>query len=201
MRQDPEQAVSTIEPALLSRVMKGEHQAFSRLYDLSSALLYSLALKILGNREEATDLLQEIYLEIRKRAARYDVGRGTPIAWLITLTRNRAVDRLRTGNGRAKRRPAPLPNGSTTEQTADQPSGSFDARADQELRQLILAAAAGLPSAQREAVEMAYYTGLSYAEISSRLNQSPEIVKTRIKLAMTKLREALQEDEERNIHS
>ncbi|MCP9447589.1 MAG: sigma-70 family RNA polymerase sigma factor [Nitrospira sp.] len=201
MHQDPEQAVSTIKPALLSQVMKGEHQAFSLLYDLSGTLLYSLALKILGNREEAADLLQEIYLEIRKKSARYDVGRGTPIAWLITLTRNRAVDRLRTGNVRAKRRPADLPNGSTTAQTTDQPSGSFHARADQELRRLILAAAAGLPAAQREAVEMAYYAGLSYADISSRLNQPPETVKTRIKLAMTKLREALQKDEERNTRS
>ncbi|MCP9471438.1 MAG: sigma-70 family RNA polymerase sigma factor [Nitrospira sp.] len=201
MRQDPEQAVSTIEPALLSRVMKGEPQAFSLLYDLSGTLLYSLALKILGNREEAADLLQEVYLEIRKRAARYDVGRGTPIAWLIALTRNRAVDRLRTGSVRTKRRPAHLPNVSTTEQTADHPSGSFDAQADQELRRLILDAAAGLPSAQREAVEMAYYGGLSYADISSKLNHPPETVKTRIRLAMIKLREALQKDEERNTRS
>lgn len=201
MHQDPEQAISTIEPALLSRVMKGEHQAFARLYDLSSALLYSLALKILGNREEAADLLQEIYLEIWKKSARYDVGRGTPIAWLITLTRNRAIDRLRMGSVRVKRQPAHLPNSSTTERAADQPARPFDAQADQELRRLILAAAAGLPSAQREAIEMAYYAGLSYTDISSKLNQPPETVKTRIKLAMTKLREALQENEERNTHS
>lgn len=201
MRQDPEQAASTIDPALLSRVVKGDHQAFSRLYDLSSTLLYSLALKILGNREDAADLLQEIYLEIWKKAARYDVGRGTPIAWLITLTRNRAVDRLRTGGIRAKRRTTHLLNGSTTERAADQPSGSFNARADQELRQLILAAVAGLSPAQREAIEMAYYAGLSYAEIASRLNHPAETVKTRIKLAMTKLREALQKDEEHNIRS
>ncbi len=201
MRRDQEQAVSTIEPALLSRVMKGEHQAFSLLYDLSGALLYSLALRILGNREEAADLLQEIYLEIRKKSARYDVGRGTPIAWLITLTRNRAVDRLRTGSVRAKRRPADPPNSSTAERAPDQPSGSFEARADQELRRLILDAAAGLSTAQREAVEMAYYGGLSYADISSKLNHPPETVKTRIKLAMIKLREALQKNEERNTRS
>ncbi|MCP9439685.1 MAG: sigma-70 family RNA polymerase sigma factor [Nitrospira sp.] len=201
MRQDLEQAASTIDPVLLSRAVKGDHQAFSRLYDLSGTLLYSLALKILGNREDAAGLLQEIYLEILKKTARYDVGRGTPIVWLITLTRNRAIDRLRTGGVRAKGRAAPLLNGSTTERATDQPSGSFDARADQELRQLILAAAAGLPPAQREAIEMAYYAGLSYVEIASRLNLPPETVKTRIKLAMTKLREALGEGEERHTRS
>ena len=93
-------ATSAIDPALLTSVAKGDQQAFSQLYDHSSPLLYTLAFRILGNHEEAADLLQDVYLEVWRKVVRYDVGRGTPIAWLITLTRSRAIDRLRSRNTR-----------------------------------------------------------------------------------------------------
>src|SRR5215217_993900 len=95
MDSPSQQAASTIDPKLLARVVKGDQQAFSQLYDLSSTLLYTMAFRILGQREEAAELLQEVYLEVWRKVARYDVGRGTPVAWLITLTRSRAIDRLR----------------------------------------------------------------------------------------------------------
>src|SRR5678810_516979 len=88
-------ATSSIDPALLASIVKGDQQAFSQLYDHSSTLLYTLAFRILGNRDEADELLQDVYLEVWRKVARYDVGRGTPIAWLITLTKSRAIDRLR----------------------------------------------------------------------------------------------------------
>ena len=88
-------ATSSIDPSLLASIVKGDQQAFSQLYDHSSTLLYTLAFRILGDREEADELLQDVYLEVWRKVARYDVGRGTPIAWLITLTRSRAIDRLR----------------------------------------------------------------------------------------------------------
>ena len=187
-------AASTIAPTLLARVAKGEQQAFSQLYDLSSALLFSIALRILGHREEAAELLQEVYLEIWSKVARYDVGRGTPIAWLITLTRSRAIDRLRMRGTRTHPATVQAVNGQTTPPLADQNPPPFEARADQELRAHVSNILSTLPHAQQQAIEFAYYEGLSHTEISTRLNQPVEAVKTRLKLGMATLRELFRHD-------
>lgn len=187
-----QQAASTIDPKLLARVVKGDHQAFSQLYDQSSTLLYSVAVRILGNRDEAAELLQEVYLEVWRKVARYDVGRGTPIAWLITLTRSRAIDRLRARGARASHQPNESLDGPAAAQVPDRSPGPFEAKADQELRTLVGGALAGLPPAQQQAIELAYYEGLTHMEIAARLNQPLGTVKTRIKLGMSKLREVLQ---------
>jgi RNA polymerase sigma-70 factor (ECF subfamily) len=187
-------AASTIAPTLLARVAKGEQQALSQLYDLSSTLLFSIAFRILGHREEAAELLQEVYLEIWSKVVRYDVGRGAPIAWLITLTRSRALDRLRMRGTRTQPTAVQAVNGQTTPPLADHNPPAFEAQADQELRTHVSNTLSLLPQAQQQAIELAYYEGLSYTEISFRLNQSVEAVKTRIKLGMAKLRESLRPD-------
>jgi RNA polymerase sigma-70 factor, ECF subfamily len=184
-------AASTIDPKLLARVVKGDQQAFSQLYDQSSTLLYSLALRILGHREEAAELLQEVYLEVWRKVARYDVGRGTPVAWLITLTRSRAIDRLRARGARAQVNESL--DGPSAVQVADRHPGPFEAQADQEMRRLVGQALSSLPPAQQEAIELAYYEGLTHMEIAARLNQPLGTVKTRIKLGMSKLRETLRD--------
>lgn len=177
-------AASTIDPNLVARVAKGEHYALSQLYDQSSTVLFSLALRILGNREEAADVLQGIYLDIWRKVVRYDVGRGTPIAWLITLTRNRAIDRLRTRGTRILRQTGPSMD--------DSHSGPFDSQADQDLRNLIREAWATLPPIQQQALELAYYEGLPDREIAVQLNQPVEAVRTYITLGLSQLRESLQ---------
>ncbi|MGA6828349.1 sigma-70 family RNA polymerase sigma factor [Nitrospira sp. NS4] len=182
-------AASTIDPALLARVVKGDVQAFSQLYDQSSTLLYTMALRMLGNKDDANELLQDVYLEVWRKVSRYDVGRGTPLAWLVTLTRSRAIDRLRARNSRAQQRLADSLDSAS--QVPDHSPSPFDAQADQEIRMLVLGALSALPSAQQQALELAYYEGLSHAEIAARLNQPLGTVKTRIKLAMSKLRESL----------
>src|SRR5437899_6391788 len=96
----PRQASSLIDPDLLARVGKGDHQAFSELYRRTSSLLFTLARRILSDRDEAADLLQEIYLEVWCKVVRYDAGRGSPMAWLVNMTRSRAIDRLRSGASR-----------------------------------------------------------------------------------------------------
>lgn len=191
MDAPPQQAASTIDPKLLSRVVKGDQQAFNQLYDQSSPLLYSLALRILGTREEAAELLQEVYLEVWRKVVRYDVGRGTPIAWLITLTRSRAIDHLRARGSRAHPQPSAPVDGAPAAQITDQKPGPSEAPADQEFRSLVSGALTGLPLAQQQAIELAYYEGLSHTEIAARLNQPMGTVKTRIKLGMSKLRESL----------
>ncbi|HXC68059.1 MAG TPA: sigma-70 family RNA polymerase sigma factor [Nitrospiraceae bacterium] len=187
-----QQATFTIDPTLLARVAKGDHQAFSELYDQSSTLLFTLAVRILGNHEEAAELLQDVYFEVWRKVSRYDVGRGTPIAWLITLTKSRALDRLRARTARGHHATESVEAKAAAQLTEDRPS-PFETKADQELRTAVLTAVEGLPQAQQQAIELAYYEGLSHTEIASRLNQPLGTVKTRIKLGMSKLREVLQQ--------
>lgn len=181
-----------IDPNMLARVLKGDQQAFSQLYDHSSTLLFTLALRILGNREEAVELLQDVYWEVWRKVSRYDVGRGTPVAWLITLTKSRAIDRLRARASRGYQATNSLEAGAAAE-VADPGPSPYETQADQELRAAVEAAVAGLPQAQQQAIELAYYEGLSHAEIASRLNQPLGTVKTRIKLGMSRLRDSLQQ--------
>lgn len=191
MDSTPRPGASTIDPHLLARVVKGDQQAFSELYDQSSVLLYSVAVRILRDQEQAAELLQEVYLEVWRKIARYDVGRGSPIAWLIILTRSRAIDRLRARSSRVPNS-EPL-EGSSAAQVADQRPGPFESQEDQELRKLVDDALNTLPSAQQQAIELAYYEGLTHMEIAARLNQPLGTVKTRIKLGLSKLREILRQ--------
>jgi RNA polymerase sigma-70 factor, ECF subfamily len=192
MDKAPRLATSMIDPDLLARVAKGDQQAYSQLYDHSSTLLFTLAVRILGNHEEAADLLQDVYLEVWRKVSRYDVGRGTPIAWLVTLTKSRAIDRLRARTPRGHRVTSPL-EVAPAAQAADPGPSSFETQADQELRIAVAAAVAGLPQAQQHAIELAYYEGLSHHEIAERLNQPLGTVKTRIKLGMSKLKDSLRQ--------
>jgi RNA polymerase sigma-70 factor (ECF subfamily) len=184
-------AASVIDPKLVARVAKGEHHALSQLYDQSSTVLFSLALRILGNPEEAADVLQEIYLDVWRKVVRYDVGRGTPIAWLITLTRSRALDRLRTRGPRTLRQMSSAIDNAQTSLT-ERGSGPFDSQTDEELRNVVREAWANLPQIQQQVIELAYYEGLPSTEIAVKLNQSVETVKICIALGMSQLRESLQ---------
>jgi len=192
MDKPPQHTASAIDPTLLARVVKGDQPAFSQLYDHSSTLLFTLAVRILGNQEEAAELLQDVYLEVWRKVSRYDVGRGTPMAWLVTLTKSRAIDRLRAKTSRGYRATNPLEAGAAA-QVADPGPSPLETQADQELRIAVGKAVAGLPQAQQQAIELAYYEGLSHTEIAARLNQPLGTVKTRIKLGMSKLRESLQQ--------
>lgn len=185
------QAASTIDPKLLTRVAKGDQQAFGQLYDQSSTLLFTLAYRILSDREEAAELLQEVYLEVWRKIAKYDVGRGSPIAWLVTLTRSRAIDRLRTRTSRGNHVVADSFEHPLVSQTPDASLNPYETQEDQELRQMIVKAILDLPLPQQQAIEMAFYQGLTHTEIAAKLNQPLGTVKTRIKLAMTKLRASL----------
>ena len=192
MDKPSQHATAMIDPALLARVVKGDQQAFSQLYDHSSTLLFTLAVRILGNHEEAAELLQDVYLEVWRKVSRYDVGRGTPVAWLVTLTKSRAIDRLRARASRGYRTANSLEAGTAAE-VADPGPSPLETQADQELRIAVGAAVAGLPQAQQQAIELAYYEGLSHTEIAERMNQPLGTVKTRIKLGMSKLRDSLQQ--------
>lgn len=186
-----QQAVSTIEPKLLTRVAKGDRQALSQLYDQSSTLLYTLGLRILGNPTEAAELLHELYRDIVRKTVRYDAGRGTVMTWLLTLTRTRAIDRLRTRAARMHAVPNELNGVPQATQMSNHAPGSAEPKEDQPLRGTVSDALASLPDTQQQVIELAYYEGLSHWEIAERLNQPPGTVKTRLKLGMSRLRESL----------
>lgn len=177
-----------IAPELLARVARGDRDAFGQLYDLSSPLLFTLALRILRDRDEAADLLQEVYVEVWRKSLRYDTQRGSPMAWLIILTRSRAIDRLRA---RASRGVAVTDTLDETAPLVDRQPSPFDRQAASEVREIVTRAMADLPPPQQEALELAYYEGLSHAEIAERLNQPLGTIKTRIKLGMSKLKTVL----------
>ena len=191
MESASRQAASSIEPKLLTRVAKGDPKAFGQLYDQSSTLLFTLAYRILSDREEAAELLQEVYLEVWRKIARYDVGRGSPIAWLVTLTRSRAIDRLRSRASRGAQLLSDSLEHPLVSTTPDVSPNPYEAQEDSELRQMMAKAILDLPLPQQQAIEMAFYQGLTHTEIAAKLNQPLGTVKTRIKLALTKLRASL----------
>jgi len=166
---------------------RGEGDAVAELYDRHARPIYSLALRILGDATEAEDIVQEVFSQAWRQAARYSASRGAVAAWLMTLARSRAIDRLR-----AKRaRPGDVSDERVAGQLVDAgpPADSLVLSSEQVAR--VRAALDELPLLQRAAIELAYYEGLTHAEIADRLEQPLGTVKTRIRLAMLKLRDVL----------
>ena len=177
------------DQAALARIARGDQGAFAELYDRHARLVYSLALRILQDRADAEDIVQEVFAQVWAQAARYEASRGAVAAWMLILTRSRAIDKLR-----AKRvRPEAAADASAAESVADL-AASQDLEllsAEQVMR--LQRAIKELPDAQRTALELAYYEGLTHVEVASRLNEPLGTVKTRIRQAVMKLREALAE--------
>ena len=185
------QTSTSIDSDLLARIAKGDRRAFGHLYDRSASVLFALSLRVLGDREEAEDLLQEVYAEVWRKSVGYDERRGTPMAWLITLTRSRAIDRLRARASRGHGVTDSIDEAPIADTQGHDPT-PFDQHADAEVRGLVMKALVELPAAQRQALELAYYEGLSHSEIADRLKEPIGTIKTRIKLGMSKLKTALQ---------
>ena len=175
------------DQAALARMARGDGEAMAELYDRHARPIYSLALRILGDVTEAEDVVQEVFSQAWRQASRYSTSRGAVAAWLLTLARSRAIDRLRAKRAR--------PGGSSDHRAADDIADAapqVDAQAiSSEQMARVRAALDELPLLQRVAIELAYFEGLTHAEIADRLEQPLGTVKTRIRLAMTKLRDVL----------
>ena len=182
---------STVDRMLLARVATGDQEAFERLYEQTSSLLYTLVLRIVGTPGDAADLLQEVYLEAWRKASNYDAARGTPTAWLVTLARSRAIDWVRALAARGKDVTSSLDDTPASDLVA-RDIGALDIRAANERQALVRTSLKALPPVQRQVIELAFYEGLTHAEISERLNVPLGTIKTRIRLAMEKLRDGLQ---------
>jgi RNA polymerase sigma-70 factor, ECF subfamily len=171
--------------ALLDRVIARDGRAIGELYDRHSRLLYGLILRILRNRSEAEEVLQEVFVQVWTRADTYNVELGAPVAWLVRIARNRAIDQIRANSVRARTVEAsPLPP----------PVETPEARAVMSEQQRAVARALDtLPSEQRELIEHAYFQGLTQSELAERFHLPLGTVKTRVRTGMMALRRELQQ--------
>lgn len=172
----------------LHEIQKGDSDALARLYDTSAPLLFTLALRILGNAADAEEVLLDTFEQVWRTARTFDPARGSVWQWLALLTRSRALDRLRSLAGRRLREHSNV--SSQPEMSSPAPLPEETIAAGQQQR-LVRQALSSLPPEQRKALEMAYFSGLTHTEIASALGVPLGTIKTRIRMAMDKLRIAL----------
>jgi RNA polymerase sigma-70 factor (ECF subfamily) len=170
---------------LLRAIAARDEGALAALYDRYRAILLGLLMRILNNREEAEDVLQELFLQVWRRAADFDENRGRPFTWLVTMARSRGIDRLRALASRE--RVAAEGARDETEAVSDVASDAF--RSEQ--RGLVNSALAQLPDEQQRTLMLAYFEGLTQSEIAARLGAPLGTVKTRMRTGLMKLRELL----------
>jgi RNA polymerase sigma-70 factor (ECF subfamily) len=184
-RQDLSRFESSRE-ALVRRIATGDQAAMAELYDQTSQMVYGLALRVLGDPSGAEDVMVEVYAQLWRQAIGYDAQRGSPSAWLLTMTRSRAID-MRRARGRDR---ASEPLEAAGEVSSDSP-GPEAISVAAERHRFVQGALAQLSDELRHLIELAYFGGLSHSEIAARLNQPLGTVKTRIRTAMGQLRALL----------
>jgi RNA polymerase sigma-70 factor (ECF subfamily) len=179
-----------LDAELLGRTARGDREAFAQLYDRFSRPLYATALRILNNPAEAEDIVQDVFLVLWEKARTFEVARGSAFAWAVTLTRNRAIDRVRMRTRRAE-----LLSQTTAEDAGTQPAAAGPDSALQLLSKehaiAVRAAVASLPPEQKRALELAFFDGLTQQEVSAALRQPLGTVKARIRRGLLKLREIM----------
>lgn len=178
-------SAQTADIELLKAVARGDEQALAQLYDNYRVILFGLLVRILNSREEAEDVLQEVFLQVWRRAKDFDETRGKPFTWLVTLARSRGIDRLRSLGARDRIAQASVREAS--EEISDAASDTFQS----ERRALVTSALAQLPEEQKRPLVLAYFDGLTQSEIAVKLEAPLGTVKTRMRAGMIKLRELL----------
>jgi len=169
---------------LMLRIAKQDRESFAQLYDRFSAGLYSVAVKILNDPEEAAEVVQDVFLVIWEKAQDFDINLSKPFSWAFTLTRNKAIDRLRALQRRFKMMDSAM---------HEMPQGSIWSNAiyDQDTAVWIRSKVKALPVEQQCAIEMAFFGGMTQEEISEQLCEPLGTIKARIRRGMLKLRETL----------
>jgi RNA polymerase sigma-70 factor (ECF subfamily) len=182
--------------SLLARAGLGDRAAFARLYELTSGHLFAVVLRIQRDRAQAEDLLQEIYVSVWKAAASFDAARSQPLTWLTHIARNRAIDSLRRASAQ------PRLESTTRDEDDDRPDAS-EALADEGPGPLELLGRASearelnhcmdhLSPPQRQSVALAFFDGLSHAEVAEHLKQPLGTVKSWVRRALQTLKNCLE---------
>ena len=175
------------QAGLIARVASGDELALASLYDETGRLVYGLLLRMLSDAAAAEEVLLDVYTQVWRQAASYSRERGAPLAWLTTIARSRAIDRLRAGRAeRQKTEPLDLSLYRSAEGSDVEEEWS-----SRETRARVRASLELLTPEQREVIELAYFAGMSHSEIASATGQPLGTVKTRIRAGMSRLRDAL----------
>lgn len=186
---------STIEArealkSAMVRLADGDHSALQYIYDATSAKLFGICLRILGDRKEAEDALQDVYVNLWQRADRYDPERASPISWLSTFARNRAVDRLRSGKVHQGAVPvdeaAPIPDAAPLADTL---------LIDAEKTTQIHACLDSLEERQRLAIRTAFFDGKTYQQLAETADVPLGTMKSWVRRGLQKLRACLEASE------
>jgi RNA polymerase sigma-70 factor (ECF subfamily) len=179
------------DEGLLAGMSAGDQDALSSLYDRYRTVVFALALRILRDRGEAEEVLADVFHQAWRHASSFDPRRGTVTGWLFNLCRSRSIDRLRARG----RREAGLARMSLAEggphESASVERGPEAAADLTDRRRLVGAALGALSPAQRQAIELAYFEGLSHSEIAARIREPLGTVKTRIRQGLMTLRDSL----------
>lgn len=178
---------------LLRRMASRDEAALGELYDRWSTLVHSVVIRIVKDTEEAEETVEATFWQAWRQAARYEDSRGAVSTWLTTIARSRALDRVRARlrvreESLSRFGAEEIDSVADTSSTGHDPHSSAEAT---ERHEIVVAAMATLPAEQRETIELAYFGGLSQSEIAERMGQPLGTVKTRVRLALEKLRERL----------
>ncbi len=175
---------------LLSRTARGDEGSFTSLYDATNRRVFGLALQILGDRGAAEEATLDVFTYLWRRAAVFDSGRGAAMTWILWVTRSKSIDLLRTRT-RRQNRESPLDTIASPRDEAPSPE-VISTTSEQSHK--VKRALASLPREQREAIEAAYFGGLSHTEVAVALGEPLGTIKTRIRTGLSSLRRTLVDD-------
>ena len=180
---------ATPDVEIVERIVGGDRSALAILYDRYANAVYSLAWRVVGSAADAEEVTQEVFTQAWRQAGRYDPERASAAGWLLNITRTRAIDRLRANRTRQR-----VTNDEERVAIAPDPGTDQEGRAiESERAARVRSAIQALSAPQREAIELAYFGGLSHGEIAERLREPLGTIKTRIRSGLLKLRDALWE--------
>lgn len=184
---DPERQ---LDAELIGRIAAGDEASFARLYDRFAPGLFSLVQKIMHDEKEAEDVMQDGFAHVWRRAATYDPARSSAFTWAVMIFRNKAIDRLRIRQRRDRTSEAAANETAVFPQSDDASAVAAELR---ERHSLIRTALSQIPEEQKEAVELAFFGGLTHEQIAGQLATPLGTIKARIRRGLLRLRECLKE--------